>query len=94
MTDAPERIFASEWEAARHGKHTMGGYTNTPIYLGSVEYIRADLHAAAIARAELAEEALAVAEEALQWVKENPHAHREAVFSALAKIAALKGGAA
>lgn len=48
----------------------------------------------AIARAERAEAALAVAEEALQWVKENPHAHREAVFSALAKIAALKGGEA
>ena len=40
------------------------------------------------------EAALAVAEEALQWVKENPHAHREAVLSAITKIAALKGGTA
>ena len=55
MSDAPERIWASVWKAARRGKHTMGGYTNSPIYPGSKEYIRADLFSAAIARAERAE---------------------------------------
>ena len=94
----PERIWASVWKAARRGKHTMGGYTNSPIYPGSEEYTRADLHAAAIARAERAEAALAVAEEGLRFADETFrdlgwHAKWQVTTTALAKIAALKGGA-
>ena len=97
----PERIWASEWEVTRRGKHTMGGYTDVPVYARAVEYIRADLHAAAIARAERAEAALAVAEEALQRAAsyfggcstDRPFAAWNNVRAAITKIAALKGGA-
>ena len=51
----PERIWAMEWRQETRGKHLVGGYTETPAYQGCTEYIRADLHAAAIARAERAE---------------------------------------
>ena len=57
MSDAPERIWAMEWRKEARGKHLVGGYTETPAYQGCTEYIRADLHAAAIARAERAEAA-------------------------------------
>ena len=66
----PERIWAMEWRQETRGKHLVGGYTETPAYQGCTEYVRADLHAAAIARAERAEAALYVAEEALQPLAE------------------------
>ena len=90
MSDMPQTIFA--WTYA-NDTGAAWDVDDEEAPQKSVAYVRADLHAAAIARAERAEAALAVAEEALQWVKENPHAHREAVLSAITKIAALKGTA-
>lgn len=110
MSDAPERIWASY-------SNIFGAMWTGVKDEGADEYIRADLHAAAIARAERAEAALALAEEALAQAAptlesaaneiadlENVlSSYREnwreamAAFSvcraALAKIAALKGGA-
>lgn len=70
MSDAPERIWAWALEVDRH----RGQWREVQEIVGEgLEYIRADLHAAAIARAERAEAALArIKAEALyglSWAK-------------------------
>ena len=97
MSDMPDRIFA--WTYANE-TGAAWDVDDEEAPQKSVAYIRADLHAAAIARAERAEAALAVAEEALQRAAsyfggcstDRPFAAWNNVRDALAKIAALKGG--
>ena len=100
MSDAPERIWAWFFMKSKQNDLIQGGWTKKPDKK-ETEYIRADIHAAAIARAERAEAALAVAEEALQRAAsyfggcstDRPFAAWNNVRNALAKIAALKGTA-
>ena len=95
MSDAPERIWARD-----DGSFIMAfDYREN----GATEYIRADLHAAAIARAERAEAALALlhsrASDLLFCYQHGNgldgwHKAADGLDDAIAKIAALKGGEA
>ena len=103
MSDAPERIWA-KWKED-FGAVQIGTWADTVRFepLG-IEYVRADMHAAAIARAERAETALAIAEEALRGAiaaidaaydgPDDNGAYTVRERAALAKIKALKGGVA
>lgn len=99
MSDAPERIWLDGDATIDEGVFPRCFATPKPASDPPMEFIRADLHAAAIARAERAEAALVVAEEALRAAddyldKGLDQMARNVTRAALAKIAALKGGAA
>lgn len=97
----PETIYlqdAGDYSAAAELEVTWCVDPQDP---NDTKYIRADLHAAAIARAERAEAALALAKEALQRAAsyfsgcsyDRPFAAWNNVRAAIAKIAEMKGGA-
>ena len=98
----PERVWAWAWEVDRH----RGQWSEVQEIVGEgAEYIRADLHAAAIARAERAEAALAMMETTFTAIRDDVHLMmtgrygylgkiERACNAALSEIAALKGGAA
>ena len=96
----PERIWAT-------GDKRNGSWTHAELpekwNAAQTEYIRADLHAAAIARAERAEAALALlqsrAADLLFCYRHGNgldgwHKAADGLDEELAKVAALKGGAA
>ena len=94
MSAAPERIWLDGDATIDEGVFPRCFATPKPASDPPMEFVRADLHAAAIARAERAEAALAVAEESLRKIDVGEGWAAQIARSAIAKIAALKGGAA
>lgn len=109
MSKAPERIWLDGDATVDEGVFPRCFATPKPASDPPMEFVRADLHASAIARAEAAEAALSAAEEALRLsavshrviagmdlISASAVAYNAArdAEAAIAKIAALKGGEA
>ena len=104
MNYAPERVWLDGDATIDEGVFPRCFATPKQVSDPPMEFIRADIHAAAIARAERAETALAIAEEALRGAiaaidaaydgPDDNGAYTVRERAALAKIEALKGGAA